>query len=155
MATQAATRLTKLPALPRLGKTYGYVFSHVNAPDERWVYDFITRHMSHHGKSAQVIEQSVYYTIAILRLGTSTSGSHSVDVCVVRTRTESIRSPRNVVAITCMRARRYSPERLGTRLRCSQDVPTSYGQEYVFAYADSVCRGFFHISSIGEVAELK
>ncbi len=61
VATQAATRLTKLPALPRLGETYGYVFSQVNAPDERWVYDFIARHMSHHGKSAQVIEQSVYY----------------------------------------------------------------------------------------------
>ncbi len=32
--------------------------------------------MSHHGKSVQEIEQSVYYNVAILRLGTSTSGSH-------------------------------------------------------------------------------
>ncbi len=51
VATQEAMRLTKLhgprlPALPRLGETYGYVLSQVNAPDERWVYDFIPRHES-------------------------------------------------------------------------------------------------------------
>ncbi len=85
-------------ALPRLGETYGYVFSKVNAPDERWVYDVIARHMSHHGTGSDRAKR----VLAILRLGTSTSGSHSVDVCVVRTRTESIRSPQNVVAITRM-----------------------------------------------------
>ncbi len=57
------------------------------------------------------------HVLALLRLGTSTSGSHSVDVCVVRTRTESIRTPRNVVAITHMRMQVILVDSQGQHLR--------------------------------------
>ncbi len=51
-ATQAATTLTKLEkhayttrgCTTKLGDMHGYVLSQVDAPDERWVYNFIARH---------------------------------------------------------------------------------------------------------------
>ncbi len=103
-ATQVATRLTKLgkhtytwpaAALPKPGDTHGYVHSQVDAPDERWVYDFY--HQTHKSprKTTQEIEQSV--TSYTMSGDDSTSSSHSVEVCMYCTDMPvAIRISRNV-----------------------------------------------------------
>ncbi len=57
--------------------------------------------MSHHGKAAHVIEQTVLLAV-LLRLGAivQVHVAHTVDVCVVCTHPESIQMLRNVWKIT-------------------------------------------------------
>ncbi len=75
-----------MAALPRLGDTHGYVLSQVDAPDERWVYDYRQTH-----EAPWKTRPSDRACTSCTTSGyDSTGSSHSVGVCVVQTHPESI-----------------------------------------------------------------